>query len=128
MNEAIKVFSKGLLELYKEKDPRTHYSMGFGNFWILLEKVLPLAIKKYGDVTPDTIRMAALEIDIPAGGTPMGYGCKFLPPEDEHAGQNLRSFTNVFQYVDGKWKIVWPEAVKTAEPVLPLPPGHVFAK
>lgn len=128
VNEAIEVFKKGLLELYGEKDPRTHYSMGFGNFWILLEKVLPLAIKKYGDVTPDTIRMAALEIDIPDGGTPMGYGCKFLPPEDEHAGQNLRSFTNVFQYVDGKWKIVWPEAVKTAEPVLPLPPGHVFAK
>jgi hypothetical protein len=30
--------------------------------------------------------------------------------------------------VDGKWEIVWPKAVRTSEPVLPLPPGHVFAK
>jgi len=128
VNEAIKVFSKGLLELYGEKDPRTHYSMGYGNLWILLEKVIPLAIKKYGDVTPDTIRKVAREIDIPDGGTPMGYGCKFAPPEDKYAGINLRSFTAVFQYVDGKWEIVWPLAVRTKEPVLPLPKGHVFAK
>lgn len=126
--KAAKMFSSGLLDLYGEKDPRTHYSMGFSNLWILLEKVLPLAIEKYGDVTPDTIRMAALEIDIPDGGTPMGYGAKFAPPEHEYAGQNLRSFTTVFQYVDGKWEIVWPKAVRTSEPVLPLPPGHVFAK
>lgn len=128
VNEAIEVFKKGLLELYDEKDPRTHYSMGFGNFWILLEKVLPLAIKKYGDVTPDTIRMAAMEIDIPDGGTPMGYGVKFAPPEHEYAGQNLRAFTTVYQYVDGKWEINWPLSVRTSEPIIPLPPGHVFAK
>jgi len=72
--------------------------------------------------------MAALEVDIPDGGTPMGYGCKFAPPEHEYAGQNLRSFTSVYQYIEGKWQIVWPLAVRTIEPVLPLPPGHVFAK
>lgn len=128
VNEAIAVFNKGLLELYGEKDPRTHYSMGYGNLWILLEKVLPLTIKKYGEVTPDTIRKAALEIDIPDGGTPMGYGAKFLPPDHEYAGYNERAFTAVFQYVDGKWEISWPLAVRTKKPVLPLPPAHVFAK
>jgi len=128
VNEAITVFKKGLLELYGEKDPRTHYSMGYGNLWILLEKVLPLAIRKYGEVTPDTIRMAALEIDIPDGATPMGYGAKFLPPDHEYAGYNERAFTAVFQYVAGKWEISWPLAVRTMAPVLPLPPGHVFAK
>jgi len=128
VNEAIAVFNKGLLELYGEKDPRAHYSMGYGNLWILLEKVLPLAIKKYGEVTPDTIRKAALEIDIPDGGTPMGYGAKFLPPDHEYAGYNERAFTAVNQYVDGKWQISWPLAVRTIKPVLPLPPGHVFAK
>ncbi|MDI6754275.1 MAG: ABC transporter substrate-binding protein [Thermodesulfobacteriota bacterium] len=128
VNEAIAVFKKGLLELYREKDPRTHYSMGYGNLWILLEKVLPLAIKKYGEVTPDTIRKAALEIDIPDGGTPMGYGAKFLPPDHEYAGYNERAFTAVFQYVDDKWEISWPLAIRTIKPVLPLPPGHVFAK
>jgi len=128
VNEAIAVFNKGLLKLYGEKDPRAHYSMGYGNLWILLEKVLPLAIKKYGEVTPDTIRKAALEIDIPDGGTPMGYGAKFLPPDHEYAGYNERAFTAVNQYVDGKWEISWPLAVRTKKPVLPLPPGHVFAK
>lgn len=122
------LFSRELLELYGEEDPRTHYSMGFGNFWILVEKVIPLAIEKYGDVTPDTIRMAALEIDIPDGGTPMGYGAKFAPPEQEYAGQNLRSFTSVYQWIDGKWEIVYPLAIRTMEPVLPLPSGHPFAK
>ena len=43
------------------------------------------------------------------------------------AGQNARSSPVVMQYVDGATKIVWPEALKTADPVLPLPAGHAYA-
>ena len=31
------------------------------------------------------------------------------------------------QYVDGETKIVWPEEIATAEPVLPLPEDHAYA-
>jgi branched-chain amino acid transport system substrate-binding protein len=32
------------------------------------------------------------------------------------------------QYVDGKTKIAWPSALRTIDPVLPLPKGHAFAR
>ena len=39
------------------------------------------------------------------------------------AGQNERSSPVVMQYVNGETKIAWPTAIKTADPVLPLPEG-----
>jgi len=104
-----------------------HVSMGFNNTWILLNDVLPRAIKKYGGFDSEALRKAALETDIPVGGTLQGYGVKFYPPEHPLAGQNERSFPVVMQYVNGRAHIVWPEAVQTTDPVLPFPKGHVFA-
>src|SRR5207248_5594826 len=57
-----------------------HVSMGFNNTWILLNDVLPRAIKKYGGYDSEALRKAALETDIPVGGTVQGYGVKFYPP------------------------------------------------
>ena len=57
-----------------------HVSMGFNNTWIFLTDVLPRAIKKYGGYDPEALRKAALETDIPVGGTIQGYGVKFFPP------------------------------------------------
>jgi branched-chain amino acid transport system substrate-binding protein len=105
-----------------------HVSMGFNQAWIFLTDVLPRAIKKYGGFDPESLRKAALDTDIPLGGTIQGYGVKFNPPGDVMAGQNARSSMVVMQYVGGKTKIVWPAAIKTADPVLPLPPGHAYAK
>jgi branched-chain amino acid transport system substrate-binding protein len=31
------------------------------------------------------------------------------------------------QFVGDQTKVVWPKEVATAEPVLPLPPGHAYA-
>jgi hypothetical protein len=39
--------------------------------------VLPLAIKKYGGVDADALRQAALSVDLPEGGTMLGFGVKF---------------------------------------------------
>ncbi len=121
-------FLKRVKEKYNVDNPATHYTQGFVHTWILLEKVLPVAIEKYGGVTPDAIRKACLELDIPEGGTGEGYGVKFAPPEDEYAGQNLRAYPTVVQWAGGKWNIVWPENLKTAEPKLPLPKDSPFAK
>ena len=64
-----------------------HTSMGFNNAWIFLTDVLPRAIKKYGGYDPEALRKAALETDIPEGGTMQGYGVKFFPPGSRWRGR-----------------------------------------
>ena len=76
-----------------------HVSMGFNQTWIFLTDVLPRAIKKYGGIDPESLRKAALDTDIPVGGTIQGYGVKFFPPGTEMAGQNERSSPVVMQYI-----------------------------
>jgi branched-chain amino acid transport system substrate-binding protein len=105
-----------------------HTSMGFNQTWIFLTDVLPRAIKKYGGYDPEALRKAALDTDIPIGGTIQGYGVKFFPPGTPMAGQNERSIAVVMQFVNGKTTVVWPKEIKTAEPVVPFPKGHAYAK
>ena len=105
-----------------------HTSMGFNNAYIFLSDVLPRAIKKHGGYDPEALRKAALETDIPEGGTVQGYGVKFFPAGHLMSGQNERSSPVVMQYVDGETKIAWPSSIKTIDAVLPLPKGHAYAR
>jgi branched-chain amino acid transport system substrate-binding protein len=104
-----------------------HVSMGFNNMWILLNDVLPRAIQKHGGFGPEALAKAARETDIPEGGTMQGYGVKFNPPGHVLAGQNERAFPAVFQIVEGKFEIVYPKSVQTANPILPLAASSPFA-
>jgi branched-chain amino acid transport system substrate-binding protein len=104
-----------------------HVSMGFNQTWIFLTDVLPRAIKKYGGIDPEALRKAALDTDIPDGGTIQGYGVKFHPPGHEMSGQNERSSPAVMQYIGGKTEVVWPARLRTAEPVLPWPKTHSYS-
>jgi branched-chain amino acid transport system substrate-binding protein len=104
-----------------------HVSMGFNNMWILLNDVLPRAIQKHGGFGPDALAKAARETDIPEGGTMQGYGVKFLPAGNPMAGQNERAFPAVFQVVEGKFELVYPKTVQTANPILPLAASSPFA-
>lgn len=106
----------------------THVSMGFNQAWIFLTDVLPRAIKKYGGYDPEALRKAALDTDIPEGGTIQGYGVKFFAPGAPLSGQNERSSPVVMQFVKRETKIAWPTAIKTGDPVLPLPKGHAYAR
>jgi branched-chain amino acid transport system substrate-binding protein len=103
-----------------------HVSMGFNNTWILLNDVLPRAIRTHGGWDPEALARAARETDIPDGGTLQGYGVKFHPPGHPMAGQNLRAFPVVYQAQGGKFEIVFPQRVQTKEPVLPLPVSSPF--
>lgn len=105
-----------------------HVSMGFNQSWILFDDVLPRAIKKHGGFDPEALRKASLETDIPMGGTIQGYGVKFIPPGNPMSGQNELSSPVVMQYVKGETKIAWPTALKTLDPVIPLPAGHAYAR
>ncbi len=120
-----------MVKRYKAKTGATdvppHVSMGFNQTYIFLTDVLPRAITKYGGIDPEALRKAALDTDIPDGGTIQGYGVKFYPPGTPMAGQNERSSPVLMQYIDGEAKIAWPTAIQTVDPVLPLPAGHAYA-
>ena len=105
-----------------------HVSMGFNQSWILFNDVMPRAIKKHGGFDPEALRKAALETDIPTGGTIQGYGVKFFPAGSSMAGQNERSSPVVMQYVNGRTYIAWPKAIRTTDPVFPFPKGHPYGQ
>jgi branched-chain amino acid transport system substrate-binding protein len=122
---------KTMVERYKAKTNATdvppHCSMGFNQTWLLLNNVLPVAKEKYGGFDAEAVRKAALDVDIPAGGTIQGYGVKFYRPGTQLSGQNERSTPVVMQNAGEHISVVWPSNIKTQEPVLPLPSSSIYA-
>ena len=104
-----------------------HVGIAASNTYVFLTEVLPRAIKKYGGVDPDALRKAALDVDLPEGGTMLGFGVKFYGEGTPMAGQNERSFPVVIQYVDDKSYVVWPKSQAQREAVLPLPAGTTYS-
>ncbi len=104
-----------------------HIGMAASNTYLFLTEVLPRAIKKYGGVDAEALRKAALDTDLPEGGTMLGFGVKFEDQESVLAGQNSRAFPVITQYIDGKAVVVWPKSQAQSEPVLPLPAGMTYS-
>jgi ABC-type branched-subunit amino acid transport system substrate-binding protein len=104
-----------------------HVGMAASNTYLFFTEVLPVAIKKYGGVTPDALRQAAMDVDIKEGGTMLGFGVKFPAAGSQMAGQNERSFPVVIQYIDDKSYVVWPKSQAQREAVLPLPAGTTYS-
>ena len=104
-----------------------HVGMAASNTYLFFTKVLPVAIKKYGGVTSDDLRKAALDLNVPNGGTMLGYGVKFEKPGQPMAGQNERAYPVVVQYIDDKSYVVWPKSLAQREPVLKLPANSPYA-
>jgi branched-chain amino acid transport system substrate-binding protein len=104
-----------------------HVGIAATNTYVFLDDVLPRAIKKYGGVDSDALRKAALDTDIPVGGTMLGYGVKFFGEGAVMAGQNERSFPVIVQYIDDKPYVVWPESQAQRATVLPLPKGTTYS-
>ena len=104
-----------------------HVGMAASNTYLFFTEVLPVAIKKYGGVDPDSLRKAAMDLDIKEGGTMLGFGVKFPAEGSQMAGQNERSFPVVIQYIDDKSYVVWPKSQAMREAVLPLPKGTTYS-
>jgi branched-chain amino acid transport system substrate-binding protein len=123
--------TKTMVERYKAKTGATevppHCSMGFNQTWVLLNNVLPVAKEKYGSFDPEAVRQAALDVDIPPGGTIQGYGVKFFPPDTQLSGQNERSTPVVMQNSGEHISVVWPTNIRTQDPVFPLPKSSIYA-
>ena len=133
-----KVLAPGLGDLTQEylkryaqktgvSDPPNQASSGFNFTWLFLNTVVPRALNTYGDWSPDSLRKAALDLDIADGGTVSGFGVKFARPGDPMSGQNTRAFPVMTQYVKGKAVVVYPTQISSVAPVLPLPPENPYA-
>src|SRR5215468_2413833 len=122
---------KTMVSRYQAKTGATdvppHCSMGFNQTWVLLNNVLPVAKEKYGSFEPEAIRKAALDVDIPPGGTIQGYGVKFYRPGTPMSGQNERSTPVVMQNAGEHISVVWPTNIRTQDPVFPLPKSSIYA-
>jgi branched-chain amino acid transport system substrate-binding protein len=104
-----------------------HVGMAASNSYVFFSEVLPRAIKKYGGVDADALRKAALEVDLPEGGTMLGFGVKFAGEGSPVAGQNMRASPVIVQYIDDKSYVVWPKSQAHREPVFPLPSGTAYS-
>jgi branched-chain amino acid transport system substrate-binding protein len=118
---------------YKKAHPdvenfSAHVGMAASNSFLFFTDVLPRAIKNHGGIGADALRQAAMATDVPTGGTLMGYGVKFNPPEHDMAGQNARATPVIVQYIDREVKIAWPKEIATIDPVLPLPESSPYAR
>jgi len=104
--------------------PATHATAGFVAAQVLFEDVLARA----GSVDPEAVRKAALQVDIPQGGTVYGFGVKFAPPDHPDAGQNLRAHPVLMQWQEQKQWVVYPPDFAVRSPLLPLPTWEERAK
>jgi ABC-type branched-subunit amino acid transport system substrate-binding protein len=104
-----------------------HVGIAASNTYVFMNTVLPRAIKQYGGIDPEALRKASLDVDLPEGGTMLGFGVKFWPEGTQFAGQNQRSFPVVLQYIDDKSYVVWPKSQAQREAVLPLPAGTTYS-
>ena len=119
-------------EEYDKAKPGTtirsaHVGMAASNTYLFFTEVMARAIKKHGGIDPDALRKAALEVDVPEGGTMLGFGAKFAGEGSPIAGQNLRAAPVVVQYVDDKAYVVWPKSQAQRDAVLPFPAGTVYS-
>jgi branched-chain amino acid transport system substrate-binding protein len=84
---------------------------GFVGGWTLFHEVLP---KLSGAFTPDSIRAAALTVDVPAGDSINGGGVRFGVAGSLDEGQNTRAAAVIARWqAVGLMKIVYPAAYAT---------------
>ena len=110
------------------KDISAHVGMAASASYVFFSDVLPRAIKKYGGIDGEALRQAALETNIPVGGTLLGFGVTFPQPGSDMDGQNGDAFPVMVQYVKRETKIAWPKALQTIDPIMPLPSDSPYAK
>ncbi|HEV2140078.1 MAG TPA: ABC transporter substrate-binding protein [Candidatus Dormibacteraeota bacterium] len=88
---------------------------GFVGGWTLFHDVIP---NVSGSVTADSIRQAALGVDVPVGDSINGGGVKFAGPGAPDEGQNIRAAAVVGQWqAVGVMKVLYPAAYATGQPM-----------
>ena len=94
---------------------------GFVGGWTLFNAVLP---KLSGAINAETIRSAALGVDVPIGDSINGGGVKFGADGSLDEGQNTRAAAVIGQWqAVGMMKVVYPAAYATGTPLVSAPAG-----
>ena len=98
------------------------------NTYLFLTDVLPRAIKKYGGIDAEALRKAALDTDIPEGGTMLGFGVKFEGEDSAMAGQNDARLPG-HHPVRRRQVRTWcgPRARRSAKPCCPCRAGSTYS-
>ena len=88
---------------------------GFVGGWTLFDDVLP---RLSGRVTSESIRTAALSVDVPTGDAINGGGVRFGADGSLDEGQNTRAAAVIGQWqAQGVMKVVYPAAYATGVPI-----------
>jgi branched-chain amino acid transport system substrate-binding protein len=88
---------------------------GFVGGWTLFHDVLA---RLSGQVTSDSMRATALQVDVPVGDAINGGGVRFGAPGALDEGQNIRAAAVVGQWQAlGVMRIVYPSAYATSAPL-----------
>lgn len=119
LQASVKTDMTALLAQYQQqygKPCLVHCGDTLGGTYDLVKYVLPGAVAS-GSVTPDSIRAAALKVDVPAGGTPQGFGLHFSPA----TGENTAAQSVIMQWQGGTLKVVYPSALAASPPIYPMP-------
>jgi branched-chain amino acid transport system substrate-binding protein len=88
---------------------------GFVGGWTFFHEVLPTLA---GQITSESIRSAALSVDIPIGDSINGGGVKFGAAGSLDEGQNTRAAAVIGQWQGvGNMKVVFPAAYATGNPI-----------
>jgi branched-chain amino acid transport system substrate-binding protein len=94
---------------------------GFVGGWTLFHDVIG---RMSGAVTSETIRAAALKVDVPVGDSINGGGVRFGAAGSLDEGQNTRAAAVVGQWQEvGVMNIVYPPAYATGSPMEMVSPG-----
>jgi branched-chain amino acid transport system substrate-binding protein len=88
---------------------------GFVGGWTFFSAVLP---KLSGTINAETIRAAALGVDVPIGDSINGGGVKFGADGSLDQGQNTRAAAVIGQWqAVGVMKVVYPTSYATGTPI-----------
>lgn len=99
--------------LYKKtfnEEPRSGHSLAN---YMGANVVFDLIEKTGGSLDPETIRKAAMKLDISPGSTATGWGVKF-----NENGQNTAAAPLVTQWQEGMLVTVWPKAAALRAPII----------
>ncbi len=90
---------------------------GFVGGWALFHDVIS---KLSGGATPDSIREAALAVDVPVGDSINGGGVRFGADGSLEEGQNTRASADISQWqAVGVMKVLYPAAYANGVPIAP---------
>lgn len=108
---------KRFAEKFKAPNPGNLQLLAFEPAYILFSEVLPMA----GSLDPEKVREAALKLNRSWKDSVTGIGCRYAPPGDPMAGQNVEATQIVNQWQNEKLVALYPDRLAVGKLQIPMP-------